>query len=348
MIRTAEPYRAKPYILDRDTAPAFWLVATLWMPMATGAQTGNHFSLIEQLMPQGLGPPTHYHPDADEGFYVLEGLCAFNAGGQTHRAGKGTFIHLPRMTPHSFSVESEEARVINFYAPAGFELVVMSCGRPADERRRPSIQESLPPSADQVRILSSLFGQVAVRALPFTEPSTDAMMTTEPPAWSPSSLHISAPDTAPAFQALEVEWRLLAASSDTGGTYDLFQVKMSASGSLELHISAQDEAIYVLEGGLELRLNGESHNLGEGCFGYVPAGAGSAWRPGSEGACLLVFLLPGGFDAAVTRYGGSGDLPGDDGKVRQYSQAMGAVTGARTAGMTIREARSFYKVGDER
>jgi quercetin dioxygenase-like cupin family protein len=96
MVSMADPYSPKPYILDRETAPAFWLTTILWYPMATGAQTGNRFSFIEQSMPKGLGPPTHRHPFAHEGFYVLDGVCAFNANGETYRAGAGTFIHLPR------------------------------------------------------------------------------------------------------------------------------------------------------------------------------------------------------------------------------------------------------------
>jgi len=324
MIGIADPYRPKPYVLDRDTAPAFWLVATLWLPLATGAQTGNRFSFIEQVMPSGLGPPTHRHPDADEGFYVLDGECAFNAEGRTYRAGPGTAIYLPRLTPHSFSVESAEARVVNFYTPAGFELVVMSCGRPADERRRPSLEESTPPSsADQVGILSRLFGQEGAPALPFTVPSTDALMATAPPAWSPSAPHIATAAAAPVFHALGLEWRLLAGSTDTAGTYDLFDVTAPAGGALAPRISAQDEAVYVLEGAIDLSLDGEAREIGVGAFSYVPAGTAVTWRAGAGGARLLVFHIPGGFDAALTRYGGSATVPGDDEKVRAYLRAAG-------------------------
>lgn len=122
---------AIPFVLNGETAPAFWLVETLWLILAAGAQTGNRLSLMEQVMPTGLGPPTHRHPYASEGFYVLEGTCAFNAEGQTLQAGPGTFVHLPRLMPHSFSVDTADARVLNFYTPAGFELVVIGCARPA-------------------------------------------------------------------------------------------------------------------------------------------------------------------------------------------------------------------------
>ena len=133
------------HTLDRETAPAMWLVETLWLIQATGIQTNNRSTFLEQLMPRGLRPPTHRHPLAIEGFYVVEGVVSFHVDGNSVRAEAGTLIHLPRMVPHTFTVESEEARVMNFYAPAGSEIHVISLARPAEERRRPTMEEGPPP-----------------------------------------------------------------------------------------------------------------------------------------------------------------------------------------------------------
>jgi mannose-6-phosphate isomerase-like protein (cupin superfamily) len=156
------------YTLDRETAPAMWLVGTLWLIQATGIQTDNRSTFLEQLMPRGLGPPTHRHPLAIEGFYVVEGVVNFHVDGETVRAEAGTLIHLPRMVPHTFTIETEEARVINFYAPAGSEMHVISLARPAEERRRPTMEEGPPPkSPEPNEILSRLYGSLGVTALPF-------------------------------------------------------------------------------------------------------------------------------------------------------------------------------------
>lgn len=330
----ADPYRPAPYTLDRETAPAFWLVGTLWLPVATGVQTANRFTAIEQVMPAGPGPTTHRHPDMDEGFYVLEGTCEFRALGRTYRADAGTFVHLPRRTPHSFSVDAGDAagggaRVLNVYTPSGFELVMMSCARPAEARRRPAFEEAPPPapaSTGEVRTLSRLFGQEGMPALPFADPPSAADMATAPlgtPEWSPTAPHVAHTRSAPAYRAFGLEWRLLAGSADTAGTYDLFAVAAPARAGLGARRVGQDEALYVLEGGLTLTLDGVSHAVGAGTFAYVPAGASCAWRAGAAGARLLAFHLPGGFDAAITRYGASDGSAGDDAKVRAYLRAAG-------------------------
>lgn len=310
-------YRSRADMLDRETAPAFWLVATLWLPMATGPQTGNQFSFIEQLMPTGLGPPTHRHPNAEEGFYVLEGTCLFNADGETLRAPPGTFVHLPRMLPHSFSVDTSEARVINFYAPAGFEVLIMSVAKLADARVRPELKDTIPGSAEQIRILSRLFGQEEVGALPFCQPTTEALSTTEPGAWTIGALHTARVGTAPVHSAFGLTWRALASSRDTSGTYDLFVVDAPAGAGPPPRIVADSEAIYVLSGGLSLSLDGVRAEVGEGTFAWVPAGSTCDWRAGGEGARLLVFHLPGGFDEAITGNGG------DDALIRAHLQAAG-------------------------
>ena len=114
--------------------------------MATGVQTGNRLGLIEQHMPTGIGPPAHFHR-LDEGFYVLEGEITFMAAGQSRKVGAGGFVHLPRFTQHTFVVESDGARVLNFYTPAGFEVILMSVASLAKERRRPSKAEAPMPPA---------------------------------------------------------------------------------------------------------------------------------------------------------------------------------------------------------
>ena len=317
MTTLANPYRATPYILDRKTAPAFWLVGTLWLPMATGYQTANRFSLIEQWMPTGLGPPTHRHPRAHEGFYVLDGTVAYQAGGKTVHAGPGAFIHLPQFLPHSFSVDTTEAHVLNFYAPAGFELCVMSAARVASERRRPSLEESAPPNPGEVRILSKLFGQEEVLALPFTRPSEEGLMATQAGAWSIGSLKLARAADAETIQAFGIAWRPLAGASDTEGTYDLFEVCVPRGGSMPPRILGQDEAIYVIEGQLEMILDGERQRAGEGAFAYSPGGSCCQWQAADSAVRALVFHLPGGFDRALRE-----SSNGED-KVRAVLKASG-------------------------
>jgi quercetin dioxygenase-like cupin family protein len=305
------------YTLDRETAPAMWLVGTLWLIQATGIQTNNRSAFLEQLMPRGLGPPTHRHPLAIEGFYVVEGVVSFHVDGRKVRAEAGTLIHLPRMVPHTFTVESEETRVINFYAPAGSEIHVISLARPAEERRRPTMEEGPPPKNLEINeILSRLYGSVAVTALPFEVEPTEELLVTRPDVWRAGTIKVARAEAGPAFDAFGLHWRLLAGGADTENNYDLFEVAAGNGAGMPPRILGADEAIYVLEGAVTVESDGQLIGGGIGSLTYVPAGSVLSWQASAE-ARLLIFHFPGGFDSALA--GGRGQ----DALVVAWLESMG-------------------------
>ena len=169
-----------PYVLTNQNSPAFWLIDNLWMPLAGSFLTDGNFCFIEQVCGVGIGgPPTHAHP-SDEGLYILEGQCTFNAGGQTVKAGPGAFISIPRMVEHSFTVDVPNSRLLNWYSPGGFEMLLMRIATPATERK-PPVPNSLPlPPRWMVEECSREFGQIAVLGLPFADPPTKDNMATPP------------------------------------------------------------------------------------------------------------------------------------------------------------------------
>jgi quercetin dioxygenase-like cupin family protein len=68
---------------NRETAPAYWMLDLLWLVLIDGHETGGAFSVMEQWMRQGSGPPVpHIHP-IDEWFYVMEGEMTVELGDQT-------------------------------------------------------------------------------------------------------------------------------------------------------------------------------------------------------------------------------------------------------------------------
>ncbi|HWO93947.1 MAG TPA: quercetin 2,3-dioxygenase [Dehalococcoidia bacterium] len=120
------------YVLSKDEGTATWFLDTLMVVKASGEQTGGSFTLIEQVMPAGYGPPLHIHALDDEAFYVLDGEITFICGDRSLRASAGSFVFLPRGVKHAFSVEaSAPARVVQITSPSGFERFVAEAGEPA-------------------------------------------------------------------------------------------------------------------------------------------------------------------------------------------------------------------------
>jgi quercetin dioxygenase-like cupin family protein len=132
-IRTSDPFRS-----TSKEAPAYWLLDILWVVHATGEQTHGSYSVVEQWMPRGSGPPPHVHPYEDESFWVIEGEMTVEVGGKTLVLVPGSLGHVPRNTVHSFKVTSKAVcHILNYYTPAGFEQCIIGSARPAERRELP-------------------------------------------------------------------------------------------------------------------------------------------------------------------------------------------------------------------
>lgn len=109
-------------------------------------ETGGAWSLFEEDVPLGMGPPPHWH-DWDEAYYVLDGEVDFEIDGQPVRSGAGDFNYLPRNTVHGFKgASASPARVLIFAAPAHgsefFRELNEEVGSlPQDESKIPEIGE---------------------------------------------------------------------------------------------------------------------------------------------------------------------------------------------------------------
>ena len=126
-----------PIVQSAETAPAYWLLDILWCVLIDGEQTGGQYSMMEQLMPEGAGPPPHVHAFNDEWFYVMDGVMDMTVGGENVIATTGVSVWIPRNTVHAFKVTSSTCRVLNGFSPAGMEQVIKSLGQMTERRELP-------------------------------------------------------------------------------------------------------------------------------------------------------------------------------------------------------------------
>jgi quercetin dioxygenase-like cupin family protein len=103
--------------LDRSVWYNGWLMTFL----ATGEETQGQFALIEAVGRRGNVPPPHIHHREDEIFYVLEGEIVVTVEDRTINVTPGNLIFLPRDVRHSFTIESEQVRMLQLLTPAGLE-----------------------------------------------------------------------------------------------------------------------------------------------------------------------------------------------------------------------------------
>ena len=124
-----------PYALGPEEGEAFWGFGSLWTIKASGEQTGDRFSMIEEVAPRGEGTPLHRHREDDETFYVLEGeLTFYLEDDQPVTASAGSFVHVPGGAVHAFRVDSETARYLIITTPQHERFYRAAFGDPAQAR----------------------------------------------------------------------------------------------------------------------------------------------------------------------------------------------------------------------
>jgi quercetin dioxygenase-like cupin family protein len=135
----------QPFATAYEDAPAYWSIGILWNVLISADRSFGNFTLMDQTMPVGAGPPSHMHERMHEGFYVLDGEITYAVGPEDEQivAGPGAAVWIPPGTPHAFKVTSGPARALNFYTPGGFDDQFSYLATPAAQKTLPP--DDLPP-----------------------------------------------------------------------------------------------------------------------------------------------------------------------------------------------------------
>ena len=100
--------------LAKESHSTFWECP---FGLCDARETDGAWSLFDEDIPLGMGPPPHRHP-WDEAYYVLTGEIDFHVDGEQLSVRSGDFIRLPANTIHGFKGASGDgARVLIFASP---------------------------------------------------------------------------------------------------------------------------------------------------------------------------------------------------------------------------------------
>src|SRR4051794_161265 len=145
-------------VRTRAEGDATWFFNALMTMKASMAETGGAYSLTEHVVTAASNPPMHVQVDEDEAFYILEGTVEFEVDGQRISAAPGTFAFVARGAAHTFSVLTDEARMLVICSgkPAqNLEDFFLMMGEPASERVLPT---PAAPDVDRLVALATRSG----------------------------------------------------------------------------------------------------------------------------------------------------------------------------------------------
>ncbi len=118
-------------VVTATDAKMVWVLGARVTIRADAKLTGGAYSVFEDLLLPGQGPPLHTHTNEDETMYVIEGELEVVLGDQTYLVKPGDFAHMARGVPHRFkNVSDKPTRMLLSYSPGGFEQWFLDVGTP--------------------------------------------------------------------------------------------------------------------------------------------------------------------------------------------------------------------------
>lgn len=118
--------------------------------------TGGAMAMIDITLPRGVEPPPHIHKNEDEIFYLLEGSIKFHIGDREIEAKAGDAVFAPRMTPHHFIIENDQARFLNIMTPGKLIDYFLEFSMPAQENLVVTPPQGPPPAEAIAHMVSRL------------------------------------------------------------------------------------------------------------------------------------------------------------------------------------------------
>lgn len=85
--------------------------------LAYPEETEGKYSIVEAVVPKGLGAPPNTHAGEMESFYVLDGEIGFHVDGKDTVGRAGDFVVVPDGAVHAFSGIADRSRVLIVNAP---------------------------------------------------------------------------------------------------------------------------------------------------------------------------------------------------------------------------------------
>jgi len=119
-------------------------------------ETNGTFSILEDRIYPGGGPPPHIQTREFEGFYILEGELDFNLDGQKVPAKTGTVINIPPNVVHNFKNNTNSiVRMLVIISPVGLEKMFEEVGTeiPDDDYDRNITKYSAASIEEKKRLL---------------------------------------------------------------------------------------------------------------------------------------------------------------------------------------------------
>ena len=116
------PHHAGHLVLDPNDGEQLRFLGGSTMRLKVDGAAHGAVAFYEYVSEPGVtGPPQHVHHAHDETFYVVDGTYEFTMGADRALMPRGSFVFVPRGTPHTFrNAGGRPGCIVGTFNPARF------------------------------------------------------------------------------------------------------------------------------------------------------------------------------------------------------------------------------------
>ena len=133
-----------------------FVAGDIYTMVIPSSATDGRFCLIDMLVNDGGGPPSHRH-DFEETFSLLDGELEFTVRGTTQTVRAPFTVNIPSNAPHQFkNVSGKQVHMLCVAAPGGLDEYFTAVGVPVESRTAPPPEVSDEVKAQKERLAQDL------------------------------------------------------------------------------------------------------------------------------------------------------------------------------------------------
>jgi quercetin 2,3-dioxygenase len=125
--------RLEPFVVEMGEGYKDISLNLLVRHVATAAQTGGQFGIVQFSGVRGTGALAHSHGNEAEAFYITEGSVRVRVDDIDTLVKTGDFVYIPQNAPHKFTIESAYGGLLCLMTPGGFEHFFTEMGTPTSD-----------------------------------------------------------------------------------------------------------------------------------------------------------------------------------------------------------------------
>nr|MDF9460011.1 quercetin 2,3-dioxygenase [Bacillus pumilus] len=260
--------------------------------LAEANQTNQLFELVLITGGKGAYFPLHCHEHLFETIFVLEGKLEVILDGKKYMVTAFDYIHIPPKTIHGYRMHSHKTRFISYTLGGQMTDVYQQIGKRLQQNEWLMTDHAFDATSfEQAEKESDLILMHGIRRLSNTTKPSVLFHSQLPQAVRPYVLEAGEGKQYIVDGQLH---ELIATTETTGGGFSHFVIEGAKGKYFPPHYhQVHTEALYCVEGKMNLQLNGEDICLMPGDFAYIPPDTIHSYEFVSHSNKFLLLLLPG-------------------------------------------------------